>query len=644
MRIDAECIFPAPARRNKPRTPRNPAPKETPPSVRAEAAASESGDNGDAKRAEAGGDGAISGDTKVNRNVLDNTAMPDEIDMLFLENVFGDASSLAHGIFDFDPWAFEAGVKPFDSDIILNGDDREWQSVLLLPAGAPASPGVSNRDLVTALSAQYNLRARERYYLTEITTGLFGGYLFPFTSDTRDCPVTRAVLEYLAEFNYLLYAIIAIGASLAFNSSGDPNHDRSQKRYTAECKRLLVAAFDHVAVSTPSLIHIEGLLWTVLLLTLLLYDMRLVDNGLLPAWSVHLNEARALLAKYDAAKRAAARPKRDSDGMTFARLLFFSCDWLGKLSSPALRALAPDFDRALIFSAFEPSSYGLFDSGSVLIPRGPLHSPFSMLLTMTIEVVEAAYLLFEAMGAVQNVGADKVTAHPGPNEVGPRTARRALPEQVCAILGALDRALRQNIVPDISSAENYRIALNSPAHPSYSGPGRIVLPRGAYAEYVDEKGETHYYSWCDMAQRLNAYSVYLKVLTTPGLLHVPRNHPMVRSVVQEVMALLFFVREKTASFRPEQAIAHSTHYFLPKSLFDLHLIVIHVPFFICIDLVDNEDDIEKLELVITGILEIGGGNATLKARNRIARARERMRTQPDSAYVEDEYAEAVPMF
>lgn len=634
MRVDAACVFPAPGHRNKPR--------QTP--------TASLGQSNTLRESSVVGSGPgaysiSSGGSGGSENPALQTIMPDEIDMLFLENVFGDASTLVHGIVDFDPWALDSDVKPFDSDIILNGDDREWKSVFQLPASAPPAPGMSNLDLVAALCAQYNLRAPERYYLTEMVAGQFACYFFPFASDPRSCPVTRAVLQYLAEFKYLLYAVIAMGASLAFNVSGDANHDRSQKRYTSECKRLLVAAFDHMAVTTPSLIHIEGLIWTVLLLTLLFYDMRLVDNVQLPvSWTAHLNEARALLAKYDAAKRGLARAKRDSEGVTYARLLFFSCDWLGKLSSPALRASAPDFDRALLFSSFDADTYTLFADDGVVIPRGPLHSPFNMILSMTPEVVEAAYLLFETMGVMQNVGARKRDNGPAPPQHPPPPTRRALPAQVCAILGALDRALRQKIVPDISAETNYRVDPASPAHPDYSGTDRIVLPAGAFARHVDEFGATHYYSWCDMAQRLNAYSVYLKVLTTPGLLHVPRNHPMVRSIVREVMALLFFVREKTESFRPEWAVAHTAHYYLPKSLFDLHIIVIHLPFIICIDLVENEDDIEKLELVIVGILEIGGGNTTLKALDRIARARERMRAPPAEEYVEDEYAEALPMF
>lgn len=555
---------------------------------------------------------------------------PWPIDAALLETVFDDASNLAHGIADFD--------QP--SEGVLTDDvlgDAEWASLLAL-IGAPepskmdmaGENQVSNAELASSLCRQYNWGAPEQFYLGELAHGQFARYIFPFVLDTRRCPVMRVVLEYLAAFEYMARAAVALGASLAYNVLRDARHDRNQKKYTAECMRLLGAAFDNM--ETGLLRHIEGLIWTVLLLTLLFCDLLYPDLAQVPvSWVAHLHEARALLVKYEAAARTShsSRPFTPPRGVVFARLLFFTYDWIGKMS-PGARPAPAEVDRSDIFHSH--SSPELVRCG-VVVPRGG--SDFNMLLCLTPEVVDAVYALFEAMGVQtreeNNVDPSK-SIGPSKSPSGAIQARTT-PAQIRSIMAAVERAANQKIVPDIGP--DYRVPHDSLAHPDYSGPGRIALPSGALAYFDGE-----YYSWCDVAQQLHVCFIHLKLLTTPGLLHVPRNHPMIQSLVREIIALMFFVQPKPADFRPETAVAHTRNYYLPKELFDLHVVMIQLPFRMCIDITDNEDDLEKLELLFRGLLLLGSGNSLL-ALKKIELALQR---EPSAPYTEHEYTECYPVY
>lgn len=609
----------------------------------------------------------------------------DNLDMMLFENVFDDANTLVHGLADFDIFAngpktntsqsspASDNLKPFHSNIILNepshdnvffeedelknylnngvelvnNDDfnrfwNQFNEFISVESEQPKTD-LSNVELCRTICQKYKLSAEEQKYFEEIVLGELVLYLFPFSSKLEDNEVVHILLEYSLVFKYLVYALMALCASCLFTMTKDRKHLHSQRKFSAVCTKLLVSAFADLKSNKNSLWHIEGLIMTVLLLTMLFSDMYMVETTKVPiSWISHLHEARSLLIKYNTLKSQRLPNKPDSPGILIAKLLFFCYDWISKLSMPILEVTKTDLNDLWILTGQTDFLQGNSDyyrsllKLGLVVPISPTQSGFNLFMAMTNEVVGSVYQLLDIISDINK------------NEDG-SGLNQADPERICDLMATLKLCLLQSVVPGANSSNNYLIEVTSPAHPLYSGPEPpVILPAAAYGKDTDNPLETKYYSYCDVSQMLHCYFLYLKILTTPGLIYVPRSHPMLRCIVHKIMSLLFFVKSKKDTFyRPEVAFCESENYYLPKGLFDLRTVMIQLPFRMCIALTDKEDDFEKLELFFHGLVKLGSGNSEV-AVSRIKKARERARKKSmGNAAVYNEYdylPEGFPIF
>ncbi|SGZ53617.1 CIC11C00000001557 [Sungouiella intermedia] len=580
-------------------------------------------------------------------------------DMMLFDNVFDDANNLVYGLADFDimnmrrsfssPHAStnSDNLKPFHSNIILNEpqednilfNDEELKDYLLngveistnheldhfwnqfkLFMNDPTeqhSTRMSNAVLILKIVDKYKLSQEEHAYFKEIMQRQLFLYIFPFASSVEDSESAHVLLEYCLVFKFLVYAILSLSASCHFTITKEVIHDRYQKKFTAVCVKLLVSAFEDLKNNEHSLWHIEGLIITVLLLTMLFSDMSFVDSTKVPiSWVSHLKEAKLLLLKYNAVKSKVHPSNPETPGILMAKLIFFCYEWISKLSMPAIDL--PDNENDEFWSVTRETSIyvknedyyrALFKLG-LMIPPSSTHSGFNLFVAMTNEAEEGAYKLLSVMSTLA--------------KSGPEGRFSQLdPERVCDLMATISKTFQQVIIPGASSESNFLIDISNPSHPYYAGPGvPVTLPTAAYGKDSEDPLNVKFYSYCDVAQKLHGYFLYLKVLTTKGLMYVPRDHPSIRSTVDKTMKLMFFVKSKQdPCYSPRGAVAETEHYYLPKCLFDLRTIMIQLPFRMCIDLTDKEDDFEKLELFFKGLLKLGSGNCSV-ALHRIKKNRE----------------------
>lgn len=579
-------------------------------------------------------------------------------ELLLFENVFDDANTLVNGLIDFESFAIdfnslmpdkqvETGrdIKPFHSDILLNEDPKlrvfsnnaELESYLKgtdilnnpelakswyhfdlsMRDSEESSDNVedtSNMQLTQRIAQIHGLTPIEEKYFESITFGDFLTYVFPFAANKENNEVMRVLLEYLMVFKYLVYALMSVKASCDFISTNDHVHDRQQRKFTAICMRLLVAAFADLKNNEFSLWHIEGLILTVLTLTMLFSEKSFVDTTKAPvSWIVHLQEARALLIKYNSIKAQSHHRKPDSPGITLAKQIFYCYDWSSKMSLRVSEISMTDLDDLLLlvenseFLTDDPVYIRTLTKMGMMIPATNAHTDFHTFTTINSLILKIMHKLVELMSLMNS---DKTIV--GKKQVNP--------QDLSNLMGLINEAMNQKIVPGISGKNNFQISPENPAHPFYNGEDKIYLPECAYGIDVKDSGDV-YHSWCDVALSLHACFLYLKVLTSPGLLYLPRSHPLIKLLIQQVLQALFFIKLKEdPSYMRDETLAETANFYLPKGLFDYRAIMIQLPFRLLIDLTDDETDFEKLELYFKGLLRFGCGSCSL-AINRIQEKR-----------------------
>lgn len=524
-------------------------------------------------------------------------------------------------------------LKPFHSNIILNEpappkeavffDDDELREYLQNGTDMDKNPevarlwnqfnismsdplivennhqdAITNEDLVQKISENYKLSPEEVEYFKEVTLRELLLFIYPFAPTTTNNQVMKVLLEYLMVFKYLVYALMALSASCLFTITNDRKHHRFQKKATAICMKLLVSAFGDLKNNENSLWHIEGLLLTVLLLTMLFCDMTFVDTATVPvSWTAHLNKARSLLVKYNTVKTHVYSDKPDSPGISIARLLFFSYDCISKFSVPLDKITRYDLHDLWMLSGegnHELADNSVLKKLGVLITPTANHPGFNLLTAFPNDVFKIVYKFLDVVASIN----EKV--------IPPH----ATPQAVAEIIAVLSHAMLHPIIPNVLSDDLFLIPLDNPAHPDSLNPhNRIILPSSAYARDTDCPNQVNYYSWCDVALRSHMLFLYIRVLTTKGLLHLHRKHPMIQALVQQTIGLMFFLKPKTdPCYTGTASFLESENYWLSKSLFDFRAIMIQLPFRLALDLTDKDDDFEKLDLYFRGLVKFGGGS------------------------------------
>lgn len=635
-RVQAHCVYPAPNHKNRPRRSRNGHPH------------------------------AAAGAEHVAEDV--RTEREPDLDMLLFENVFDDANTLVNEIAGYDVSVAEqmaqqqpGDMKPFHLRIILNQphenfvfDEHELEAYLKdsdirntpqlahlwTQFGREAPPEeLNNIQITEKIMDTHHLNAEEREYFYDTAVGQGVYYIYPFAPNVENNEVMHVLLGYSLVFKYLVYALIAMRALCCFTSTGDPRHDRNQKKFTAICMRLLVAAFGDLKNDEYQLWNIEALILTVLVLTVLFLDMNFVDTKQPPVlWMLHLKDARLLLIKYNNIKLQSHYMRPDSPGITLAKLLFFCYEWFSKMSLPGAQISQDDLADLWLITGngtLNDLDQPTLEKLGVVIPSTSTHNGFNLFNSLNHEVIAIVYKILDLIAGL-NVDASN-------GELSQKD-----PVSIASIMASLSSAFDERIVDGTSPDNLFLIPKSNTAHPHFpQDVHRVVLPSSAYGVDSDSP-DRPVYSYCDMALRLHLYFLYLKVLTSPGLLILPRSHPMIAKTVRAVLLLMFFLKPKTdPSYRPILAFAETTRYYLPRCLFDYRAIMIQLPFRLCIDLTDNPDDFEKLELFFKGLLKLGCGSCTL-ALKRIAKnrekARDRARTPHDTPSDLDYLAEGYPIF
>lgn len=579
-------------------------------------------------------------------------------DMTLFENIFDDANTLVNGLLDCEDFAFDEQIpfesqidsarelKPFHSNIILNGNSKiktftnneELESylkgtdILNNPelakswyqfdlsmrdvAEVDSKEDTSNVQLTNRIVQIHGLTPIEVQYFESITVGNFLYYIFPFAANIENNEVMRILLEYLMVFKYLVYALMSVNAACTFTSTNNSVHDQQQRKFTAICMRLLVAAFADLRNNKYSLWHIEGLILTVLVLTMLFSEMNIVDTTKAPvSWVIHLQEARALLLKYNSIKSQSQHHKPDSPGITLAKQFFFCYDWSSKMSLRVSEITTTDLEDLLIlienaeFLTEDPAYVLTLARLGMIIPATNLHTDFHTFTTINSIILKIMYKLIEAIGIMNSKDV-------------PTRERQVSPQKITEIMSLINEASKQTMVPGISADDAYQIPLDNTAHPFYPATAdKIYLPECAYARDVGGAQDA-FYSWCDVALVLHSRFLYLKILTSPGLLYLPRSHPLIKELIVDVIKTMFFVKSKTdPSYVRHQILVESENYYLPKCLFDYRAIMVQLPLRLIIDLTDDETIFEKLELFFKGLLRLGCGSCSI-AISRIQEKRE----------------------
>ncbi|KAJ8141028.1 hypothetical protein OY671_005788 [Metschnikowia pulcherrima] len=621
VRVEIACVFPDPNSGNRPRQRRRPkSPRE---------------------------------DARPHGMVQDAPFSPpsaNNIDMLLFENVFDDANTLVHGLADFEthvapamgassPSASErlGDLKPFHSQIILNESPKKnvffeeneleryledsdagtnpmlaqmWD-VFSSNMGGGVTPDTrqfsSNPQLVQTVVDTYRRSPVEQSSLKDMVFGQACLYFFPFISNRGNNEVIHVLLEYSMVLKYMVYAMMALSASCLYTITKEQEHETNQKKYTRVCMRLIVRAFTDLKNNESSLWHIEGLILTVLLLTMLFSDMSCSDTSSTPvSWVAHLNSARSLLVKYKNLKAQGAMHRPDSLGIVIAKSLFFCYDWNTNMCLPVdairsdqlddLWAITGQFDAMVE----DPDHIDALQKLGLMIPATRSNSAFNTFNALTPGVMK---IIYEILDTICHLNKGFAAGKP----------RQASPEAITNIMALISRALKENVVPGVSSS-NFIISLENPAHPDCVDVlSRIILPDCAYG--IDRDGPLQiHYSWCDVVVKSHVYFLYLKILTSRGLLHLPRSHPLIKSLIEEIMGLMFFVKQKSAvDFNNASVFLASENYYLSKSLFDHRAIMVQFPFRLCIELTDSEADFEKLELFFEGLVRLGCGNCVAAA-------------------------------
>lgn len=587
-------------------------------------------------------------------------------------SILNDANSLVSGLADFDVFdlnpsmmAADTGLKPFHSNIILNKPAsnpffeenelsgyldsnntdieglldvifQENTNLVSTDGFVPPEPQQqTNLDLIERIILQYGLKdAEERYFRSVAYTELVF-YINPFGWDYRRDRIMRVFLEYLYGFKYLLYALIALLSLLEYTKTLDRIHDRNQKKYTTICMRLLVLAFDGLKDSVHLLRNIEGLVLTVLTLTMTLADVTFLDTDYAAGlWVEHLNGARDLLTKYNRIK-ARDLHSAQSNGILVAKLLFYSYEFICKLGAPLEQV---DVHETILSLLLEEGPFGLtcsVETNAALHNLGiffgsPSLLGFNVYLACTQEVVKAALEVLKLVQFTRRCEAGHY--------------RQAPPAEVLRVIAMVEVALRQQIVPGIGP--DFVINRNLPAHPEYTGPDKIELPPSAFGTVigVGPNGSNVYYLFFDIAQQLQTYFIYMKLLATPGLMCLPKHHPYLRAIIKKLMDMLIFVHPKTdVNYRPENVVAESEHYYLLRALFDYKAVMIQLAYRAVLYLTDDFDVFEKLDLFFEGLVKLYVGSAyvaiMINKRNRKAEVERRARGGAVTAVTEDTYKE-----
>lgn len=554
-------------------------------------------------------------------------------------------------------------VDEFSKGISVPGDSsmREFDAPLRL-----SSPVISNSELIEQVIKQHNLNGPHANYLRYLKTEAVSYAFFPFNSSVENNEVVHVLLKYANNCPYLLSALLAMITTIEFNITGKSIHEVSGQKYVSVCLKALSQAFVN---NSPNKVNqflndIERLLLTVIILTSYFSSKTFKGkDNVLNSWKTHLRGAKDLLINYSLTTKNQSR-LHVSSGLALARTWFFAIEALASLTTPlggtltrvrnkpdkdsgdkdlatkddkkfeksqSVGAMSVDTDECSNDSnnrVFADTGYfdkehnpeyhdALLNNGLLTTvnsnfnyenykgsgKQGTRISEFNLFLGFTMEVV---YLVQEFAKSMEIL---RIKSANDPSIC------LQLPSLRISKLTSLIYNAQMAIIAPLVNLKTFVIPETSPAHPKFPklDPDRIELPESAYGKFITNENTCIYYSWFDVSQQCHCDAIYLRMLITPGMLQIPKDHPIIRDLVNKILNCLFFILPKTPANlanREDKLMAETENYFISSDLFDHRTFMIQSPYRLVTPLVDDEDTFEKLELFFTGLVKLGNGSAT----------------------------------
>ncbi|ODV76772.1 uncharacterized protein CANTADRAFT_57504 [Suhomyces tanzawaensis NRRL Y-17324] len=530
---------------------------------------------------------------------------------------------------------------------------------------------VKNSDLIAQVVQKNKLTEPHITYLNTLTKTQLSFHIFPFASSIESNQVMRLLLQYLIDCPYLLTSLLVISSTFQYNQSGKTVHDISRKKYISVCLRSLSEVFkssgqSNGVIPPHSNYHlkndIEKLLLTILVLTSNFTATSLQDSKrsqMMNSWKVHLRGAKDLLTKYSSIKLSHDK-SYVSGGLTLAKTWFFAMEAIATLNtalggtlkrsklkngaeteSEATKPLTPEtpetddhirvfMDTGIFYRDVNPEYHDALVKIGLLIPSSnPLLLPYNLFLGYSMKIVELSHEVSDSLNLLRSKQCTQISST--------KTAK---------LMSMIYEARRTEIIPG-TIKPSYLIPPSSPGHPEYTGP-RAEFPLTAYSKIVDHNNQTHYYSWLDLSEQIRVDTIYIRLLTTPGLLHLPRPHPLLTELVTRVLFSSFLIKSKDHpdyQVHKHDILVETEHFYLMKSVFDCRASMIQSAFRVCCKIVDDEKSFEMIELYYLGLVKLGNGSS-LGALDLLYKNREKARKRAAGEVVEDEedndFQETIP--
>ncbi len=362
----------------------------------------------------------------------------------------------------------------------------------------------------------YNIPQNHYIYL-EIFYDVFSGFLSPLSPDLMVDPMRNIILYYCLHSPYLLCSVLSCSARYLFLKSGNTNqtHEVTYCGYLSQCLKKLDKVYSDEA-KTQS--QIEPLLLTTLLLTV----DRARSKG--KTWRTHLRGTKELLTRFTIASNNT--PYKCTITLALCKNMFNVCEILAGLSTRNGGSANNNYELDMLIrdDDLEIDQRILVDIGIVRRDGFYLHGGFSMpSMKILRDVVK---LIRKAQISKQDI--------------------RFLPTplEILSVLGRIEHELKFEV---IHGTQDCVIPTSSVYHLSnynydYKQKHQMDMNPDDIGTAVINNNQICF-SWYDVSHRTHLWACYLIILTTKGLLGLPKTYHLVQQIVKTILGLMYYLRD-----------------------------------------------------------------------------------------------------
>ncbi|KAI5953191.1 hypothetical protein KGF54_002562 [Candida jiufengensis] len=523
-------------------------------------------------------------------------------------------------------------------------------------------PLKSNKELIESTLKHFELSGPHENYLNKLTNSELSFHMFPFAESIENNIVNKILLKYSQSCSYLLTSLLSSSATFQFIQTRKQCHEQNRVKYNSICLKLLSEAFPQVNNEEEDqkimANDIEKLLLTILVLTsnftATAYFQK--DHGThknqtnnkdkaqndskpnkLLSWKTHLRGVKDLLIKYTDLTCNKTNRKYISDGLALAKTWYFAIESLAELNDPlggTLKYIKKNIsnevdiiktDMELDFSDMSKLwlQTGYFseeknkDYHDALIRINLLTLPYSN--SVQFNLYNGYSIAFVKLIDEFCKCLDLLRDNNNAQMSGQRISR---------IMSLIDKGRENDIVPLINK-DSFIIPITSPGHPNYKNFDKIELPKSCFGKenIINESTNeetTIFYSWFDWCEQMHIDSLYLKLLTTKGLLKLPQDHALIKELKIKILDSLFFIKPLKSKnqlnhhhhtdknwAKHDDIFVKSENFYISKNLFDLRVIMVQSVFRQCSKIQLSDEEFEKLELLFRGMIKLGNGSSLI---------------------------------